>query len=176
MRRVKWIATKDHVVLSAKTYFANDEVHSTAARSGHNLASANAILYWTSGNTRVFTSNTSHNIWNVHADVQSSFGAVRPLCGSGEQYTNGFGMVNLNDSNSAYTAIIPKSLHNTGNWKEINAATKEEHEYIDEHPTQTVIIKDQCYVGTKRNPETFDIYNDEPENDISVDDLNIDWE
>jgi hypothetical protein len=115
-------------------------------------------------------------VWTTHANVQAPRGCVRPICGSAESYTGGFGIVNLENANASYTAIIPKAIHNSGNWGEINTASEEEHDIMDQRPTETVIAQDQCFVATKRDPDTFEVYTEEePSNDITTEDLNIDW-
>jgi len=175
MKRVKWIATKDHLILSGRTYYANDELHSPDGMS-ENITSANLMMYWTSGNTRVFTSNASHNVWTTHANIQAPYGCVRPIRNSVYEHTGGFGIVNLENSNAAYTAILPKALHNAGYWGDINTASEEEHDLMDQSPTETLIIQDQCFVSTKRDPDTFAVYTeDETECDIATEDLNINW-
>jgi len=175
MKRVKWIATKDHLILSGRTYYKNDELHTPDGMS-EDSSFANVIMYFTSGNTRVFTSNASHNVWTTHANIQAPFGCVRPICNSVVQYTGGFGIVNLENSNAAYTVIIPKAIRNSGYWGNINTASEEEQELVNQKPTETVVFESQCFVATKRDPDTFEIYTEEEaSNDIATEDLNIDW-
>ena len=57
----------------------------------------------------------------------------------------------------------------------INNAKDTEKELIENNFNQTIVISDQCKVAAKRTLDTFDFFEPEVTNNVTEEELNIDW-
>jgi hypothetical protein len=180
MRKVKCIVTKDHYIFAARVYEINDEINAPGGVVSSGVKSSNTFIYLSSGNTYMFSTNTSHGHVKT-AEFDSPGGWVRPNHGSnGMVNISPVGSVNSFDGNTTLTLVFTRYNNRSrdGALKEVvdENATEGELSTIENNQTQTVVLEKQCVQKIKRDLNTFEKYKPTVENTVTTEELNIDWE
>ena len=169
MRRAKFIATKDHFFMYATTDEINDEliyIDNNALKFSNNQS----VTFFSSGSSRMFIEN-DNDIMEKRTDCDA------PVMLSYQPRTPSrkAGIVNIINSKSSFGQIIVKEIYDNSLYTKINNAKDTEKELIENNFNQTIVISDQCKVAAKRTLDTFDFFEPEVTNNVTEEELNIDW-
>ena len=172
MRKVKMIATKSHFFYYLTTPDKNDEVVSiTQDNINPKDANTNVLTFVSSGSSRRLYKDDNDS-WQKDADYFAPLMFARKAFGGG---TTPSCVINNNNSKTAIGQVIAREHYDTGFYADNNNASDGEKETIDNNPNQTVVISEQCSVSIKRNLETGELYVPEVTNNVTDEELDIDW-
>lgn len=187
MRAVKWIVTKDHLLIHVNSNKKHEQLFSVGEAS---FPTKNSFILSCTGQMNIFTNNASAG-WTKLNEVYSPVAYVRPspLAENHNWFPDkgdGYGFVNTHDDNSTLSFIIPKErekkdkYNNSELFQTTFFADQGEIKDVLENDTKTVVLNRQCLNEmNKRNIETFEddpsLYPDTPELEVEEDDLGIDW-
>ena len=169
MRRAKSILTKGHLLMYTITTEKNDDIWSREVLHIQNnvTKTINAIMVYTSGNVRSFTSDGS--TWRNHADTIAPLMSIWPAGRVVGKTSGGWALVNNANTIGTVSGILAREDYNTGHWGEMAAANAQEISTIDSNPEQTIIVKNQCTTTRKRDLSTFDKIDSTQDIELEID-------
>ena len=177
MRRRKFLVTKDHYILYSDADKIEDEILFSGEHGFEASNTVGIVSFYGTGVIKAIFKNFSDE-WDEEftftaplLQPKENMAAATGLNGKKKEFV----MINAVDSKSSVGQLVIKEAFNAHGIYAESSASNTEISTIENNPNQTVVIYEQCLESIKRSLDTHERYVPEVTNNVTEEELNIDW-